>query len=730
MRILLLHCIMIALLAVPSSAAFAADKPRKTEVSIRQASFLVNGKLTYAGRVWNGHKIEGLLFNSRMVQGIFDDLNPDTVSRWAYPDTKKWDADRNTREFIAAMPAWRDHGLLAFTLNLQGGSPEGYSAKHPWHNSAFNADGSLRPDYLARLERILDKADELGMVVILGFFYFGQDERLKDEEAVTNGVDNAVDWILARGYRNILIEINNECNVARYDHEILKPKRVHELIERVQKRTKDTRRLLVGTSYGGGAIPTENVVRVSDFLLIHGNGQHKPEQITEQIRKTRKVPGYRPMPIVNNEDDHFAFEQPRYNLLASIEEYVSWGFFDFRMKEEGFKDGYQSPPVDWGLSSPRKRAFFERLREITGVGAKADPLKSLMRFPGKDWDIVKPEAEGLDADKLARAIDYLKANAGNDGVRELVIVRRGRIVWHGDDIDKVHGVWSCTKSFTSTVLGLLIDSKKCTLDTLAAEHVPVLKERYPAVTLRHFTTMTSGYRAKGDAEAKGSYLHGPSTTPFEPAERLFAPGEKYAYWDSAMNLFGLTLARIAGEPLEDILKKRIMDPISANPANWKWGVRKEVKDIKANSGSGNAGGHVQIAAREMARFGHLMLNRGKWDGKQLLSASWVEQATTVQVPAKLANAHPKGEIEGSGRYGFNWWVNGTNLAGQRKWPAAPASTFAALGHNNNRMWIIPDWQMVIVRLGQDQAQREITDAAASEFLKRVHEAIADEMPNK
>jgi CubicO group peptidase (beta-lactamase class C family) len=93
------------------------------------------------------------------------------------------------------------------------------------------------------------------------------------------------------------------------------------------------------------------------------------------------------------------------------------------------------------------------------------PTAAAMHFPGKDWQVVKPEDEGLDPDKLAAAIEHLKTNAGRDGVKELVIVRRGRIVWHGEDVDKVHGVWSCTKSFTSTALGLLIDDTKCTLDT-------------------------------------------------------------------------------------------------------------------------------------------------------------------------------------------------------------------------------------------------------------------------
>src|SRR5687767_1117650 len=161
-----------------------------------------------------------------------------------------------------------------------------------------------------------------------------------------------------------------------------------------------------------------------------------------------------------------------------------------------------------------------------------------MAFPGAQWDEVAPEAAGLDSAKLKEAVRHLEANTGRDGARELVIVRDGRIVWHGDNIDHVHGIWSCTKSFTSTVLGLLIEDGKCSLDTRAASVVPALRQHYPDVTLRQFTTMTSGYRAVGD-DTTGSYTHGPSTTPFEPDPwPLFAPGAAYAYWDSAMNQFG------------------------------------------------------------------------------------------------------------------------------------------------------------------------------------------------
>lgn len=353
-------------------AAAAGFMHAGTVVSISGEDFFFNGRPTYAGRAWNGHRIEGLLMNSRMVQGIFDDRNPGTVARWAYPDTKKWDAERNTAEFIAAMPEWQKHGLLAVTLNLQGGSPEGYSKVQPWHNSAINDDGSLRQDYLARLERIISKADELGMAVILGYFYFGQDQRLRDEAAVERAVDEATRWVLSKGWRNVLIEINNEANV-RYDHDVLKPGRVHELIERVKAAEENGRRLLVSTSFGGGAVPTPHVIRTADLLLIHGNGVKGPEAMRQFIAKVKAARGERQIPIVVNEDDHFDFDRADNNFTAAVSEHVSWGYFDFRMKGEGFDEGYQSVPVNWGLSSERKRGFFALLKTMTGGAAGRRP---------------------------------------------------------------------------------------------------------------------------------------------------------------------------------------------------------------------------------------------------------------------------------------------------------------------------------------------------------------------
>jgi len=374
---------------------------RRTHVTIRDGRWLVNGRPTHEGCKYRGLEIEGLLLNSRMVQATFDDENPVTRPLWAYPDTGEWDPDRNTDECVQAMPEWCAHGLTGFSVNLQGGSPLGYyregafrarlaelgidapdaevwkgvpgPASQPWHNSAFDRDGSFKGAYLGRLGRVLDRADELGMIVILGLFYQGQDERLEDEAAVKRAVDNACRWVADSGYANVVVEVNNECSVPNYEHDILKPPRVAELIERARSFEGPAGgRLLAGTSYGGGGVPGDDVVRASDFVLMHGNGVTEPERLAGMVDEVRSRPAYRTMPVVFNEDDHYCFESPVNNFSAALSRYAGWGFFDPGEGAGGsaafgnYADGYQNPPVNWAINTVRKRGFFELVSEMTG----------------------------------------------------------------------------------------------------------------------------------------------------------------------------------------------------------------------------------------------------------------------------------------------------------------------------------------------------------------------------
>lgn len=195
---------------------------RNTLVGIDGTKFLINGEPTHAGRTYRGWPIEGLLLNSRMANGIFDDDNVLTRGLWAYPDTGEWDADRNISELIGALPTYRAHGMIGLPVNLQGASPLDYYRtetvdklmsliredhpdatvsqvwdglpmgieSQPWDSGAFTPDGALKPAYLQRVGRLIDAADALGMVIILGYFYFGQDERLTDEPSVKTAVSN------------------------------------------------------------------------------------------------------------------------------------------------------------------------------------------------------------------------------------------------------------------------------------------------------------------------------------------------------------------------------------------------------------------------------------------------------------------------------------------------------------------------------------------------------------
>jgi hypothetical protein len=344
-----------------------------------------------------------------MINGIFDDENKYTRVLWSYPDSGAWEAGRNTRELVDHLNVYREYGLNGITIGLQGGSPLAYSPErktvmellrergvtateedvysgtpkgdrvHPWHNSAFNSDGSLKPSFMERLKLVIEEADKNGVVIVLVLFYFGQDERLEDEESVKQAVKNACQWVLENGYTNVLIEINNECNVDRYVHEVLKPYRVHELIELAKSVTYNERRLLVSTSYASGQQgwdrPDDKVVAASDFVLLHGNGVD-PEGVVQWVRNTRSLPSYRAMPILFDEDDHYEFEKPWNNFLAAISEYAGWGYFDnsgevdasthFNPALGNYKDGYQNIPVNWGISSERKASFFKLVKEISG----------------------------------------------------------------------------------------------------------------------------------------------------------------------------------------------------------------------------------------------------------------------------------------------------------------------------------------------------------------------------
>lgn len=312
-------------------------------------------------------------------------------------------------------------------------------------------------------------------------------------------------------------------------------------------------------------------------------------------------------------------------------------------------------------------------------------------FPDKIWESATPESQNVNSGGLNAAMQHMASLVGTDGVSQAMVIRHGRVIWQGNHTDCWHNVFSCTKSFLSIVTGLLIDDGNLSAGTLLYDFVPALKEFYPDMTAARCLSLTCGYSA-----ADPDY-------PFTPAPPLFKDGTAFHYHSHnvALNMLALALTQAADEPLDELFKRRIADP--AGMQRWIWGDFGRVNGIKVNCGGGDHFKGIHICAEDIARIGLLLLNKGIWNGQQLLSADWIAQATVPQAPADLPVYDPDGWYKTiRGAYGFGFWVNGIRPDGNRMWPDAPDGTFALQGNCNNICFVIPEWDLVLVRLGTDR----------------------------
>ncbi len=336
-------------------------------------------------------------------------------------------------------------------------------------------------------------------------------------------------------------------------------------------------------------------------------------------------------------------------------------------------------------------------------------------FPNPDWATATPKAKGLDEAKMLDALDYLKAKSFQDGIGEVLIIRDGEVVYEGKGVDTPRNIYSCTKSFTSTVLGLLVQEGKIKLDDPVARYEPALAALYPNATFRHFATMTSGYSGAGLSRWKEENADW-SLTPYTPEQPHFAPGTHYEYWDEAQMMLGKALTNILQKTMKDYLTGKVTDPIGMG--EWSWGTEQKTNGVPINNGCTS----VRVTARQLAKMGLLYLNKGNWNGQQLIPKAWCAMATTIQVPATTpVYAGDRAVTRGSGSYGLNWWVNSPD--GLSRMPDAPLGVAYMSGFNHNVCAIIPEWNMVIVRTGNDKNPPEGKHVVWNEFLRRIGESL-------
>jgi hypothetical protein len=376
---------LILLLLVPVSTLSA-----QTVVGIKGSEFTINGKPTYTaaqGFPSADPNLKGTLLNVRAVQAIFDDANYPRGGSKAHPyhspamGTIAFDypggpyrAERNVDEFMAALPSWRRAGVLAFTVNLQGGGPvDGNFSTHdqcqPQANSGFDRRGNLKPAYASRLGRVIAAADRLHMVVIAGFFYFGSECRIDaapHDEYTREAIRQAATFLRNLPDRNVLIEIANEVSLTGYRHPMLRADGMAEAVRLAQESV--AKQIPVSFSWTGplpqGGSAADAAFAAADFILFHTNGK-TPEGVAEAIDRIRARYGST-RPVLINEDGVSTFD-----LWAAVQKHVGWGYYDQGLNN--YHDGFQSPPVNWQIDTLNKWVFFDEVAQLTGSPRPAMP---------------------------------------------------------------------------------------------------------------------------------------------------------------------------------------------------------------------------------------------------------------------------------------------------------------------------------------------------------------------
>jgi len=369
---------------------------------------------------------------------------------------------------------------------------------------------------------------------------------------------------------------------------------------------------------------------------------------------------------------------------------------------------------------------------VSGLPATAEQVY----FPGVQWASRAPEEAGIDPAALEAAVRYAQQNEvpwERDVFRQIqkdvasepypailgetkerggpagMVVRNGYLIAQWGDIDRVDMSFSVAKSYLSTVAGLAFDSGLIAdVHDRVADYV-----QDGGFDDSHNRKITWHMLLNQTSEWEGTLWDKPDVADRRRGydRKLQAPGTFWEYNDVRVNRLALALLRLYERPLPEVLREKVMDPIGAS-GTWVWlGYRNSYVDVRGKrvqsvSGGSHWGGGFWASTRDHARFGYLLLRRGEWNGRRILSEDWVNRA--IQ-PTDIAP-----------QYGYMWWLS-RNKRGI--FPSAPESSFFALGSGGNVIWIAPEFDLVVVTRWLDVAK-------VDGFISRVSAAVQSGKKNQ
>lgn len=345
---------------------------------------------------------------------------------------------------------------------------------------------------------------------------------------------------------------------------------------------------------------------------------------------------------------------------------------------------------------PKKNKQWETLSPTAG-GFDEIRLKNALELADKfespwpyDLDIAGsvPGLTDIEKPPYNEVLGVFKPRGRNNGC----ILKGGKIAAQWGDVDRVDMTFSIAKSYLAILTGIAIgDGLISNVDALVRDSVrsgEFDSQQNKTISWRHLLEQTSEWEGtlwgKPDSIDRNRQVGTQENNSKKGDHRdLQSPGSFYEYNDVRVNLLSLCLLHVFRQPLPDILRERVMDPIGASD-DWVWnGYKNSFVDIDGKimqsvPGGTHWGGGIQISTADHAKFALLVHNNGLWEGRQLLPSGWCE---SIRRPSKA-----------NGSYGYLWWLNTNEL----KWPNCPSKSYAAIGAGASVIWINPEDDMIVV----------------------------------
>lgn len=306
-------------------------------------------------------------------------------------------------------------------------------------------------------------------------------------------------------------------------------------------------------------------------------------------------------------------------------------------------------------------------------------------WPTGDWREARPEDQGMDGKRLDEMLAAIQAE--DLSLHSLLIFRNGYLVsehyFNGYSADRRHEIFSCTKSFAATLIGIAIDQGLIqSVDQKIPGFFPGktfnrMDAGKEAMSLENVLTMTSGLEWTDTGQAfQNLYASGDWVSYMLNLPMAAAPGEQWNYCSGCSHLLTSLLQESMPQGALAFAKKNLFKPLGID--NFRW-------DTDA-AGVPIGGWGLQMTPREMAKLGYLYLNNGRWDDKQVVSARWVRQAT-----------RPRYETDSTHglRYGYQWWTYPTHNA------------YTALGRDGQTIFVVPEMNLMVVTTAEMDGHGQI-----------------------